>query len=293
MELNGIIICNGFCKNAETDWHVARFIEEFEKRGVSLKRVNNDLVNVYIEKTDAKALIKADFAIYWDKDVHIARMLEHTGIKLFNSARAIEITDDKMRTHIELIGSGIKMPKTVSSPLYYGGEDNGDFLDSVLNVLSFPIIVKENFGSFGRQVYLIRNKEQLFKIREELREKPHIYQEYIDEEIGQDTRVMVIGDKVVAAMKRRGEDFRSNIGANGIGENVKISVKLAKTAIKAAKILGLDTAGVDFLKGKDGEPILCEVNSNARFFELERVTKINYAGLYADYIINKVKFYNK
>lgn len=290
MELNGIIICNGFCKNEETDWHVARFIEEFKKRGVNLCRINNDEVNVYVDETRAKAFIKADFAIYWDKDIHIARMLESAGLRLFNSARAIEITDDKMRTHIELLGSGIKMPKTVSSPLYYGGEDNGDFLDNVLKVLSFPIIVKENFGSFGRQVYLVRNKEQLIKIREELREKPHIYQEYIDEEIGQDTRVMVIGDKVVATMKRRGEDFRSNIGANGIGENVKISANLEKTAVKVAKILGLDTAGVDFLKGKDGEGVLCEVNSNARFFELERVTKINFAGLYADYIINKLHF---
>ena len=291
MGSNGIIICNGFNKNAETDWHVKRFIEEFDKRGVTLSRINNDRLRVYVDETSAKSLIKADFVIYWDKDVHIARMLESAGLRLFNSARAIEITDDKMRTHIELLNSGIKMPKTVSSPLYYGGSDNGDFLKSVLEILSFPIIVKENFGSFGRQVYLVRNESQLLLMREELREKPHIYQEYIDEEIGQDIRVMVIGNKAVAAMKRRGEDFRSNIGANGIGENVKISPVLEKIALKVSKILDLDTAGIDFLKGKNGEPVLCEVNSNARFYELERVTNINFAGLYADYIIDKI--YNK
>lgn len=288
MNCRGIIICNGFSHNAETDWHVKRFADEFGARGAELKRINNDRINVYIDGENAYSRIAADFVIYWDKDIHIARMLEKAGLKLFNSAEAIELTDDKMRTYIELISKGIKMPQTVSSPLYYGGEESPEFLDGVCGILSFPMIVKENFGSFGKQVYLVRSREQLELLRGELKEKPHLYQEYIDAEVGQDTRVMVIGDRVVAAMKRRGADFRSNIGANGRGEKINISSEMEAAAIKAAQLLKLDTAGVDFLTGKNGEPVLCEINSNARFFELERVTGINFAGIYAEYVLSKV-----
>ena len=88
-----------------------------------------------------------------DKDRHISNLLEKAGYRLFNRASSIEVCDDKMLTHIALANEGIRMPKTIPSPLYYGGDDDGTFIKKMLTILDYPIIVKEVYGSFGKQVY--------------------------------------------------------------------------------------------------------------------------------------------
>jgi len=216
-------------------------------------------------------------------------MLEKAGLKVFNNAKAIEVCDDKLKTYIELSNTGIKMPKTISSPLYYDGADEGVFLENVLNTLNFPIIIKECFGSLGAQVYKADNSKELVAIRKKLIKIPHLYQEYIGEKTGQDVRIIVIGKKAVACMKRISkDDFRSNVG-NRVCENFNPDVKFIKMAELASEILDLDYCGVDILFGKNDESVLCEVNSNAFFNKTESVTKVNIAKLYEEYILRTIK----
>lgn len=232
--------------------------------------------------------IEGDFCIYLDKDKHISYMLERAGFRLFNSARSVELCDDKIMTHVALSGSGIAMPKTFSSPLCYTEDNYDDFLGEILNSLEFPIVVKEAFGSLGKQVTLASNREELEATRRELLFKPHLYQELIKESFGRDFRIIVIGKKAVASMKRvSSEDFRSNIALGGSGSAVTPPDEFLRTAERAAEILGLDYCGVDLLD-RNGTPVLCEVNSNAFFTEIERITGVDVASLYVEHVIREI-----
>ena len=227
-----------------------------------------------------------DFALFLDKDRYIASMLESAGLKLFNPAKAIELCDDKMLTYLALSNHGIKMPKTVSAPLRYSKKNNDEFLDNVAKTLSFPIVAKANFGSMGASVYLANNEKELREIEEKITYQPHLYQEAIASSFGEDHRLIVIGGKTFCGYCRKSAngDFRSNIAAGGHGVKTDITDKEKEVAEKAAEILGLDYCGVDLLVGENGEPILCEVNSNAFIEGAEKVTGLNIAKAYASYI---------
>ena len=194
--------------------------------------------------------------------------------------------DDKMLTHIALAGHAVPMPKTVPAPLCYKeGANTGEFRAEI----PFPIVVKQCYGSFGEQVYLARDEAELGSLRGELKMRPHLFQEFIAESAGRDVRAVCIGGKVVAAMQRKSErDFRSNIGLGGMGEPYALDDEGRALCEKAANVLGLDYCGIDLLFGKEGF-LVAEVNSNAFFGEIERVTGVNVARLYAEYLAESCK----
>jgi len=228
-----------------------------------------------------------DFAVFLDKDDHLARLMEGRGVRLFNSAESIRLSDDKMLTHIAL--RSMLQPETISSPLFFAGEDDTDFLRKVEERLGYPVVVKKCFGAFGREVYLARNREDLASLRAKLLPEPHLYQKYI--ECGNsDIRVITIGGKAVAAMRRRATavgEFRANAALGGVGERMEITSEIAATAERASALLGLEYAGVDLLF--DGEKyLIAEVNSNAHFRLIEEVTGVNVAEVYARYIASQI-----
>jgi ribosomal protein S6--L-glutamate ligase/gamma-F420-2:alpha-L-glutamate ligase len=119
--------------------------------------------------------------------------------------------------------------------------------------------------------------------------KPHLFQKFIPTGSGRDVRIIVIGGKAVACMERSNQtDFRSNIAKGGTGRAITPPQEFIEVAERACKELGLDYAGVDLLYGEHGQPILCEVNSNAFFLGMEKATGINVAKLYAEYMIKQM-----
>lgn len=287
----GIIAVNSYAEIQGISYQSERLTAEFEDLGVKISVIKTENIPFSVSGGNAVAPVDGDFAVFLDKDNYAARLLERSGMRLFNSASAIELCDDKMLTHIAISGGGVNMPKTIPSLLCYTKEAAASkkFLRRVGDELGFPMIGKTSFGSLGRGVFLIENADSLMKCEENLRYQPHLYQEYIPSSRGMDVRVIVIGKKAVGAMLRKNEgDFRSNIGGGGTGEKIELSEAFAKTAEKAAEILELDYCGTDLLMGKNGEPVLCEVNSNAFFTGFEKVTGINVARLYAEYIFDKI-----
>ena len=238
----------------------------------------------------AKGNAPFSFAVYLDKDDAVARLLEEKGVRLFNSAESIRLADDKMLTHIALLKAGVPQPKTIPSPLFFAGEDDGDFIKKVEKELGFPVVVKNCYGAFGKQVFLARNGAELAELRAKLLREKHLYQEFID--CGAtDLRVIVIGGKAVAAMRRRAVkegEFRANAELGGTGEKIELTAELASIAEKAANALGLCYAGVDLLERKGGY-LLTEVNSNAHFKLIQAVTGVDVARLYAEYIARAIK----
>lgn len=260
---------------------------------ISLDIENNASVLSLIDDSKIasnKMLSSYDFVLYLDKDPYSALELEKLNLRLFNRAEPIRLCDDKMLTYIELANHGIKLPKIIFSPLNYSKHISLDFIENLEKNLDFPMIVKKCYGSQGIGVDLINSDEELIKYEEKNFSLPHLFQEYIQSSKGRDIRIIVIGGKAIAVMERVAPegDFRSNIANGGIGKKVDVSQSFIDTAIQCSKILGLDYCGVDLLIGKDGEPIVCEVNSNAFIEGIEKATSVNVAKAYAEYIYNDI-----
>ena len=193
--------------------------ETASKKGIYLELIKNTELFSIVEKNQAvinseRKYKKPDFILFLDKDIRLARHLEQLGYRLFNRASVVEICDDKIMTFQALINHEIKLPKTIFSPLVFRDlpEEDHSFIDNLEREISYPMVIKEAFGSFGEQVYLINNREELMKKREELLQIPHLYQEFIKSSKGKDVRIHVVGEKIVASMLRTSEtDFRANV----------------------------------------------------------------------------------
>lgn len=286
--MKGVILTNAYKDIPQTRSQCVRLKEELEKLHVSIDIMRNDFfaANITSGGDIASKLSGYDFCIYLDKDKYISYMLEKAGIRLFNSARAIELCDDKMTTALALSNSGIPMPKTLPGLLCYDESAplNEQALRIVEEELGYPVIVKSSFGSMGTGVFKAENFEELKGAASALKMQPHLFQQYIAESAGRDIRVIVIGGKAVAAMERiSGGDFRSNIAIGGRGLKIDMPVQVKEMAEKAAALLNLDYCGADILFGKEGF-YLCEVNSNAFFDGIEAATGVNIAKLYANHI---------
>lgn len=287
----GLVVVNAYDVLPSIEHLVERLKEEFEPFGIELVVKTTAEIYAFIG-SDGELYsmdLPYDFAIFLDKDRYISHLLEEAGLRLFNSAQAIEACDDKMLTYMNLMHFGIRMPKTVSGPLHYSLLDNDDFLHNVEKVIPYPIVVKTNFGSQGEGVYLAHDFNELKEIEKKIIYRPRLYQEFIETSKGFDYRLICIGGKFVTGYKRRSlsDDFRSNLARGGIGVEHTMNPFQIDTAERIARIMKLDYCGIDFLEsGIPEEPILCEINSNAFIKGAETVTKINVAGKYAEYIYN-------
>lgn len=284
-----LIVVNAYIKNPSQISQADRIAEELTLLGaeVCVER-NINLARI----SDGRVLAeKYDFCVFLDKDRVAARLLEKSGLRLFNSAAGIEVCDDKMLTNTALANGGFNLPDCVYAPLCYyaDGKANADFLRHAVEFLGLPLVAKINYGSLGAGVTLIKTYEELENYEKEHITEPHFYQKFIDCGVGEDIRVIVVGGKVVCAMKRRNErDFRSNIELGGSGEKYCCDDKLARLCIGVAEKLKLDYCGVDILTDRAGKRYVCEVNSNAFFAAAERVCKVNIARAYAQYMVGKV-----
>lgn len=268
------------------------------KLNIHLDLVANDEIYSCIEKNESAlkypdSLKAPSFILFLDKDIRLAKQLEKLGYALFNSSQVIENCDDKMLTFQVLANRGIKMPKTLFAPMYFPhtgtGEPHLRFTLTLEKELGYPMVIKEAFGSFGAQVYLVHNRQELIAKQKDLIYTPHLYQEFIETSNGRDVRIYVVGEKVVASMYRHSEtDFRANVSNGGAMKPYTPNEAFCQVAIAATKTLGADFTGVDLLFGENDEPILCEVNSNAHIKNIYDCTGIDVAESIFKHILEKI-----
>lgn len=292
IKLKGLIIINAYVQQNSFIEQANRLKEEFENLGVEIEILRNDFFYALIDGCDVELRRYGyHFVVYLDKDKYISKMIEKCDISLFNRSESIEYCDDKMLTYIMLANNGIKMCKTLPGLLCYTPDVPiaVKTLEVIIKELCFPLVLKQSYGSLGKNVFLINSKEELLTKMEEVIFTPHLFQQYIKTSHGRDVRVILVGGKIIASMLRTSKtDFRSNVGLGGVGENYELPDTFVEMSEKVAKILKLDYCGIDILFGENNEPILCEVNSNAFFAEAERVTGVNIARVYANHIISKL-----
>ncbi len=288
--MTGWLVVNAFLHSIKFEEIYARLIRAFSLRGGALLRKSNaELVSAL----GAPILNRPDFVLFWDKDIPLAYRLENAGIPLFNRPKGIELCDDKALTALALERAGIPHPKTIIAPLKFNSGPYGDdtFLDSVVEQLGVPLVMKERVGSFGAQVYLLHSLEE---VRTVLRTRPNaawIFQKFIKTSFGRDVRVQTLGDRIVAATARFGApgDFRSNVTAGGRMEPLDLSPAFQRIALDTARVLALDFAGIDLMYGEGETPIVCEVNSNAHFVNLDNALGISFEEMLADYILKETR----
>lgn len=291
--MKGIILTNAYVNTGDIAYQPDRLKEEFERLGAQVDVTPNDFFPISVENGDLRSRLDGyDFCIYLDKDKYALLGIEKLGIPVYNAYEPITVCDDKMLTFLKLANSGIPMPKTLPGLLCF--DENATVKNSTIDLigekLGLPVIVKECFGSLGKGVYLAKTRDELTEICNKIKCKPHLFQEYVSSSFGKDVRTIVIGGEIVGSILRQSNgDFRSNISSGGHGSPFTLTDEMSHLALKIAKVLKLDYCGMDFLIDKDGKPLVCEVNSNAFFKGFEKVTGINVAKKYAEFVLNDLK----
>lgn len=211
----------------------------------------------------------------------VLRQFEMQGTYSLNDSIAITRARDKLRAHQLLSRKGIGMPMT-------GFAHNPQNAKALINLAGgAPVVIKLLEGTQGKGVILAETQKSAESLIEAFRGLKAFFlvQEFIKEAKGKDIRCFVIGDKVVAAMERRAErgDFRANIHRGGIANVIKITPQERKIAVKAAKAMGLNVAGVDIVRSNRG-PLVLEVNASPGLQGIEAASGKDIAGMIINFI---------
>jgi len=217
----------------------------------------------------------------------LVRQCEQMDVFCANSSIGISNSRDKLRSLQILSRHQIGIPRTAFV------RDKKDVLPAIERIGGAPVIIKLLEGTQGVGVILADS----VKIAEAIIETLHstkqnvLIQKFVAESKGRDVRAFVVGDRVIAAMRRvaQGQEFRSNVHRGGQTEVIELDDTYRETAVRSAQIMGLRIAGVDMLEGKDG-PQVMEVNSSPGLEGIETCTQLDLAGAIIDYITAQVDF---
>ncbi|MBT5700086.1 MAG: RimK family alpha-L-glutamate ligase [Gammaproteobacteria bacterium] len=217
----------------------------------------------------------------------VVRQFQEMDVYCANTAHGILNSRDKLRSLQILSRHHIGIPKTTFV------RDKKDVLPAIARVGGAPVVIKLIEGTQGIGVLLAESVNQAESIIELLQSQKQnvLIQKFVAESKGKDIRAFVVGDQVVAAMRRvaQGQEFRSNVHRGGLAEPVELDEQYRETAVRCTQILGLSVAGVDMLEGKDG-PQVMEVNSSPGLEGIETCTDLDIAGVIIDYIAAQVDF---
>jgi ribosomal protein S6--L-glutamate ligase len=290
--------------NGPGNYSTKRLKEEALKRGHTVKIIKYRDCYASIEQNNPTVSYKGENLANYDAIIPriaanmtkygtaILRQLEMQGVYSTSSSIAISRSRDKLRSMQLMAKAGIGIPKTVVSR-------NTTDIDDLLDQLGgMPVIIKLARGTHGNGVVLAETKKaaksvlQAFYLTND--DGTNILlQEFVKESAGTDIRAFVVGSRVVASMKRQSldDDFRSNLHKGGEGTIIKLTEEERKMAIKAAKAMGLNIAGVDMMRSERG-PLILEVNASPGF-GIEKVTGRDVASAIIDYVEMNAKRRNK
>ena len=270
-----------------------RLVEAAEQRGHEATII--DPLHCYMDITSAKPEVhyRGEKLVGYDAVIPrigqsitfygtaVVRQFELMGVFTLNDSIAISRSRDKLRCLQLLAKKGIGLPITgfASSP------DNTQ--DLIRLVGGAPLIVKLVEGTHGKGVVLAETNKAAASVIEAFRglKANFMVQEFIQEANGADIRALVIGEKVVAAMRRQGAEgeFRSNLHQGGTAAPIRITPQERATAVRAARITGLNVAGVDMLRSERG-PLVMEVNVSPGLEGIEKATEKDIAGRIIEYL---------
>jgi RimK family alpha-L-glutamate ligase len=204
--------------------------------------------------------------------------LENLGVRVINSASAIERTVDKYYTSFLLADAGIRTPRTLVT------EDFDTALAAFREM--GDMILKPLFGSEGKGMVHVTDEETAYRVLRAWELNRYIFylQEYI-RHFEEDIRAFVVGDRVAAAMIRRGTGWKTNYSQGAWVEPTKLSPEMESLAVQAAKMIQLDYAGVDLMRAEDGTIFVIEINSIPGWRGLQKTTTHSIARRIVDHVL--------
>jgi len=290
--------------NGNANYSTKRLKEEALKRGHTVKIVKYRDCYASIEQNNPTVSYRGETLSNFDAIIPriaanmtrygtaIVRQLEMQGVYSVSSSIAINRSRDKLRSMQLLAKAGVGIPKTVFS------RNTADIEDLLEQLGGMPVIIKLASGTHGNGVVLAETQKaaksvlQAFYLTND--DGTNILlQEFVKESAGTDIRAFVVGGRVVASMKRQSldDDFRSNLHKGGEGTSIKLTEEERKMAIKAARAMGLNVAGVDMMRSERG-PLILEVNASPGF-GIEKVTGRDVASPIIEYVEMNAKRRNK
>jgi RimK family alpha-L-glutamate ligase len=243
-------------------------------RGVSPLDADAVLARIIPNGTLEQVIYRVD-ALHW---------IEHRGVPVINSPRAIERCVDKFLTTTLLQDAGLPVPDTVVCERA---------ADAVAAIRSFgDAIVKPIFGSMGHGMVRVTDPEVGFRVCRTLEQVNSVF--YVQRTIahdGRDVRAFVVGGRVLAAIERRAPagDWRTNVSLGGTARAIALPAEWEALALAAAALVGADYAGVDLLPGEDGRAYVLEVNGIPGWQGLQEATGIDVAGALVDHVVARVR----
>ncbi len=276
-----------------------RFKEAAEQRGHRVKVLNTLKFAIDLERNSPDLYYRQSPLSIYDAvlprigasityyGTAVVRQFQEMDVFCANTSHGIINSRDKLRSLQILSRHHIGIPKTAFV------RDKKDVLPAIERVGGAPVIIKLIEGTQGIGVLLAESNKQAESIIELLQSQKQnvLIQKFVAESKGRDVRAFVVGDQVVAAMRRvaQGQEFRSNVHRGGVAEPIELDQQYIDTAVRCTQILGLRVAGVDMLEGKDG-PQVMEVNSSPGLEGIETCTELDVAGAVIDYIAAQVDF---
>lgn len=292
----------GILSKGGANYSTKRIKEVAKQRGHEVKIVNYAKCYVTVEKNNpvvhyrGKALVGFDAIIpriaqsYTRYGTAVVRQFEMQGVYTTVSSMAIVRSRDKLRSYQLLAKAGVGIPKTVFA------RETADLQDVIEKAGGAPLIVKVARGTHGNGVVLAETRKAAKAVMQAFYVEGvnFLVQEYIAESAGTDIRALVVGNRVVASVRRQSldDDFRSNTHQGGVGKAVKLTDEESKTALKAAKAMGLHICGVDMMRSERG-PLVLEVNSSASLKTPELITGRDVATKIIEYVERNAKQRNK
>ena len=284
------------------NYSTRRLRDVAKARGHDVRVINYAKCYVAIEKNQPVIRYKGESLDHFDAVIPriaqsytrygtaILRQFENQGAYSTASSIAINRSRDKLRAYQILAKAGVAIPKTVFA------RETANFEDVMQLAGGTPLIIKVARGTHGNGVVLAETPKAAKAVMQAFYVEGvnFLVQEFVKESAGEDIRALVVGSRVVASVKRQSldDDFRSNTHQGGVGAVVKLTDEETKTAIKAAKTMGLPICGVDMMRSDRG-PLVLEVNSSASLKTPEMITKRDVATKIIEYIENNAKRNNK
>lgn len=284
--------------NEPNNYSTNRLLEEARKRGHEVDVISYAQCYVSVEKDRPVVRYQGGTLSHYDAIIPriaqsytrygsaIVRQFEGQGVFTTASSIAINRSRDKLRAYQVLAKAGVAIPKTVFA------RETANFEDVVEMAGGTPLIIKVARGTHGNGVVLAETPKAAKAVMQAFYVEGvnFLVQEFVAESVGTDIRAIVVGGRVVASIKRQSldGDFRSNTHQGGRGKVVKLTDEERKTAIKAAKSMGLAVCGVDMMRSDRG-PLVLEINSSASLKTPELITGRNVAEKVIEYIELNVK----
>jgi len=283
------------------NYSTKRLKEEAKNRGHSVRVINYAQCYISVEQdkprvryqsedlSNVDVIIPRIASSYTMYGSSIVRQFEMMGAYTTTKSIALVRARDKLRSLQILARAGVGIPKTVFS------RETPEIDDVLEQVGGTPVVIKVARGTHGKGVVLAETKKAAKAVMQAFYVEGvnFLVQEFITESAGTDIRAFVVGNQIVASMKRQSldDDFRSNLHQGAEGASIKLTEPEKKTALKAARAMGLQVCGVDIVRSDRG-PLVLEVNASPGF-GIERVTGRNVSGKIIEYVEKNAKQRNR